>query len=290
MLADVQRVWKGDAMQLVPRYGDAPVITVDLDHSVVAAAAIRQRSRVAATIATFDDEQWSHASRCAGWSVRDVIVHLESTNAFWQGSIQAGLAGRPTQFLATFDPVSSPAQFVAASPVTPAELVASFEASTEALVALWTSLDDDGWRTLAEGPPGHMSTAAVAVHALWDSWVHERDVALPLGLQPVVDDDEVTTCLRYAAGMGTALAINAGLGGTGSMVVRAADPDSTVRVDVDDHVTVTSGDGGRPADLTLHGPAVELLEAFSVRTPFPHPVPAEQAWMVTGLATVFDNP
>ena len=37
----------------------------------------------AAALAVLDDEQWSHPSRCEGWSSRDVIVHLDSTNAFW---------------------------------------------------------------------------------------------------------------------------------------------------------------------------------------------------------------
>lgn len=99
-------------MQLNPRYGDDPVITFDGSPAAIAEPTIRQRRRLAAALATLDDEQWAHPSRCDGWSSRDVIVHLDSTNAFWAYSIVAGLRGEPTQLLATFDPVASPAELV----------------------------------------------------------------------------------------------------------------------------------------------------------------------------------
>jgi hypothetical protein len=35
-------------------------------------------------------------------------------------------------------------------------------------------------------------------HILFDSWLHERDVFLPLGTQPPLEDDELLTVLTYA--------------------------------------------------------------------------------------------
>ena len=43
------------------------------------------------------------------------------------------------------------------------------------------------------------------------------------------------------------------------------------------------------ADLTLTGDAVELLEALSRRRPLDAEVPAEMAWMLDGVAEVFEQ-
>jgi uncharacterized protein (TIGR03083 family) len=274
-------------MQLTPRYGSDPVITLDGSPADILAPAVRQRQRLAATVASFTDEQWAHPSRCEGWSSRDVIVHLDSTNTFWAFAISAGLRGEPTQFLATFDPVASPAQLVEDSTaVSNAEACDRFVASTGALVNLLTSLDADAWPVLAEAPPGHISIAAVTHHALWDSWVHERDILLPLGLDASVEADEVIACLRYVAALGPSFALNRGETKTGALAVSVTEPEEAFFVKIGEHVSVHTGTS--TADLTLAGDAVELLEALSVRVPLTQSIPADSAWMMRGLTDIFD--
>ena len=39
-------------------------------------------------------------------------------------------------------------------------------------------LDDAGWATVAEAPAGLIPVRLLALHALWDCWVHERDIVL----------------------------------------------------------------------------------------------------------------
>ncbi|HRA86353.1 MAG TPA: maleylpyruvate isomerase family mycothiol-dependent enzyme [Ilumatobacteraceae bacterium] len=277
-------------MQLTPRYGAQPVITLDGPPAAIAGPLIRQRRRLATALASFTDEQWSHPSRCAGWSNRDVIVHLDSTNTFWSMSIAAGVHGEPTRFLATFDPVASPAQLVAGSgDVSTGEVLARFVASTDALVGLCSSLDHAGWSAAAEAPPGHVSVSAVAHHALWDSWVHERDVLVPLGLAPEPEADEVAACLRYVAALGPALALNRGAAGSGVLAIDATGPDVVVVVDIGEEVVVRAGAAGAPTvELRLAGDAVELLEALSVRRPLTQLIPADSAWMLRGLSDTFD--
>ena len=177
-----------------PSYGPDPVIALDG----------RRRRRRAGDppaptpvdlLASLDEAAWSHPSRCEGWTNRDVVVHLDSTNAFWTHSITEGRRGRPTRFLTTFDPVVSPAELVAATEErSGAETVERFAASTDALLALVEQLDSADWTATAESPAGHVSVATVVHHALWDAWVHERDIALPLG-RPAVEDDEVLAAL-----------------------------------------------------------------------------------------------
>lgn len=276
-------------MQLRPQYGTDPVITLDGRPSDILAPAVRQRRRLARALASFDKQQWAHPSRCAGWSNRDVIVHLDSTNTFWTFSIAAGLRGEPTRLLATFDPVASPAQMVAGSNLTTtAEILDRFAASTEALVAALEALDTDGWDTAAEAPPGHVSISALAHHALWDSWVHERDIMLPLDITPDVEADEVVACLRYAAALGPAFAITNGTAQRGTLAINVEHPECGFVVDIGERAAAVR-DGTTNAILTLTGNAVQLVEALSVRAPLTQTVPPDSRWMVSGLAEVFES-
>ncbi len=77
-------------MQLNPRYGPDPVIVFDGSPSAIAEPTIRQRRRLAGALASFGSDEWAHPSRCDGWTCREVIVHLDSTNAFWSYSISVG--------------------------------------------------------------------------------------------------------------------------------------------------------------------------------------------------------
>ena len=276
-------------MQLTPRYGTDPIITLDGSPSDILAPVVRQRRRLAATLGSFTDDQWAHPSRCEGWSNRDVVVHLDSTNSFWAFSIAAGQRGEPTTFLATFDPVASPAQLVAGSKDLSAhDVLDRIKASTASFVATLESLTETDWLVLAEAPPGHISISALAHHALWDAWVHERDVLLPLGVAPDEEPDEVAAALRYVAALAPALAISRGGTETGTLAVDATAPDVAFVVEVGDHVNVRAGTA--TADLLLTGGAVELVEALSIRTPIAQQVPANCTWMVSGLAELFDAP
>jgi uncharacterized protein (TIGR03083 family) len=259
-------------------------VRVPGDHPVV-----RQRRRLVALLAELSEDEWQHPSRCEGWTVQDVATHLVSTNGFWALSIRAGLDGAPTRFLGAFDPVATPAQLVdevQGTPVT--DTLAQLDASTEALVAVIEELDEAGWATLAEAPPGHVPVRLVADHALWDSWVHERDIVLPLGRPAVVEPDEVLTCLRYGAALGSAFQVCAGAAAPSTVVLAVRDPEGCV-------VVSTAADGVRSHDdataadaIRAEGDAVELLEMLSTRD-VGRPVPPAVQHLTAGLSVVFDQ-
>jgi uncharacterized protein (TIGR03083 family) len=275
-------------VQLDPHYGADPIIVLDGDPLAIVAPTIRQRQRLAATVAEFTDEQWSHPTRCEGWSARDVIVHLDSTNFFWTLSIAAGLRGEPTRYLSTFDPVASPATSVAQfGDLSFAEVRDRFLESTDTLVRQLEALDTDACTMLAEAPPGHVAISSVLHHALWDAWVHERDILLPVGREPEREVDEVRACLRWVAALGPALALSRGDARTGRLVIEASDPDVAALVEIDDRVVVTEGSGH--ADVALQGDAVELVDALSIRRPLDQAVPADGVWMLQGLAATFES-
>ena len=276
-------------MLLRPRYDQPLFLQLDLPLGDPAVPLLRQRHRLAALLAGLEQEQWAVASRCEGWSVQDVIAHLVTTNQFWAFSIAGGRIGEPTRFLTTFDPVVSPAELVeAVRSQTPAETLAAFVETNAALADAVTALDEAGWSSMGEAPPGHVPLRAVAMHALWDSWVHERDVLLPLGLAPVDEPDEIIGGLVYCAALSPAFAVAGGSTRPGAIVVEATDPDLRFVVGVGDSVVVHGGAVPEGA-LRLAGPAVELLEALSFRAPLTPPVPDGQRWLLGGLAEVFDR-
>jgi uncharacterized protein (TIGR03083 family) len=276
-------------MQLTPMYDNPAFFRLDLPLGDPSVPMLRQRRRLATLLGELDDAQWATGSRCAKWSVRDVIAHLGTTNQFWVFAIGSALAGEPTRFLADFDPVSSPAELVdAGRSSTTTEVREQFVESTEALAAAVDRLDDDAWSKLGEAPPGHIPLRAVALHALWDGWVHERDIVLPLGLAPVEEPDEVTGCLVYATALSPAFAVARGATREGAIGVAATDPDTRFVVEVGESVAVRAGEAPRDA-LHLTGSAVDLIEALSIRAPLPCPVDDSQRWLLAGLSRAFDR-
>ena len=276
-------------MLLTPRYDEPSFLRLELALGDPRAPLLRQRRRLASLLGGLDDEQWATASRCEGWSVRDVVAHLVSTNQFWAFSIGAALAGEPTRFLATFDPVASPAELVDAGRSEPtADVLARFVETNESLADAVAELGDDGWSMLGEAPPGHVPLRAVALHALWDSWIHERDIVLPLGLVPVEEPDEIAGCLAYGAALGPALSVAGGATRQGAITVEATNPDLHFVVEVGETVVVRAGEASADA-LCLTGPAVGLIEALSFRGPLPCPVADDDQWLIGGLAEVFDR-
>jgi uncharacterized protein (TIGR03083 family) len=277
---------------LTPLYDRPSFLRIDVplgDLADPAAPLLRQRRRLAAQLADLSDEQWATPSRCAGWSVQDVIAHLMATNQFWAVSIDAGLAGKPTRYLAAFDPVATPAEMVEEERHRSAdEVLDRFADSTEKLAAAVGRIDGAGWALPGEAPPGHIPLTAVALHALWDAWVHERDVLLPLGRTPVEEPDEITACLAYAAALSPAVGIAGGSTRPGAITVDATGPDLHLVVDVGDTVVV-GADGAPAGALHLTGPAVALVDALSLRAALPCPVPADQRWLLDALSEAFDQ-
>ena len=251
------------------------------------APVVRQRQRLAKTLAELGDSEWSAPSRCEGWTVQDVVAHMITVNGFWQMSTTAGLAGTPTRVLENFDPAATPPLIIAPMrALSPAEVLEQFVASNDGYIDVISELDTDGWSTVGESPAGHVPIRLLAQHALWDCWVHERDIALPLGFTPPIEDDEVLSCLRYAAALSPAFAISNGEAIGGAFAVATTDPESRFVVEVGDSVAVR--DGPQPAGAPcLRGDAVALVEALSIRAPLPDSTPTEWRQLLGGLETAF---
>jgi uncharacterized protein (TIGR03083 family) len=277
------------AVKITPRYDTEPIIVLDGPPPAIGTPFLRQRRRFAKQLSSLAPEQWAAPSRCDGWRVQDVVAHLTTTDQFWCFAITSGLAGTPTRVLAAFDPKATPAAMVDAVRDAPvAAALAKYVEANEACCALVESFDEAAWGTIAESPPGHVTISALLHHALWDSWVHERDVLQPLGLVQDEEPDEVLACLRYAAGLSPAFAVQSASGRRGALALVAERPAARILVTVGEAVRVSDADA-LPDALVLRGDAVELLEALSVRATLRQEVAAEHAWLTAGLGDVFES-
>jgi uncharacterized protein (TIGR03083 family) len=275
------------AMQIAPVY-DRTVVTMTGGPAIVPAM-VRQRRRLLDVLASLTDDQWAAPSRCEGWRVQDVAAHLAGVDPYWLLSINAGLAGEPTQFLQGFDPKATPAAMVdAAGAKSPMETLAELRAATTALCDLVEGLDEPALSKVAESPPGHVAIRDLLHHALWDAWVHERDVALPLGLVPAAEPDEVGASLRYVAALNPVFAVMAGTATDATLLLEATDPAVRAVVSVTaGSVRVHDGDAPEGA-VVLRGNAVELTDMLSARVPFDRDVPDDRSWLVRSLADMFE--
>ncbi|HVJ98492.1 MAG TPA: maleylpyruvate isomerase family mycothiol-dependent enzyme [Acidimicrobiia bacterium] len=274
-------------MKLSPHYDDPSVLMVDGPADDQAEVVVRQRRRMESVLGAFGDDEWAAPSRCDGWSNQDVIAHLVTVNGFWELSVRAGLAGDPTRILATFDPAATPPLLVEPFRAQSGkEVFEQFVASNEGFLDALDGLDAAGWSTPAEAPPGHITIRLLAAHALWDAWIHERDILLPLGQTQAREPDEVASCLRYAAVIGPVLTLGQNAF-RGELAVDATDPTTAFTIAVGEKVELRDGVADTPA---LRGDALELVEALSVRRPLPADAPSEwRTLFETGLATVFDQ-
>lgn len=276
-------------MLISPRYDGPPILSLDGAADDQLVPVTRQRRRLEATLARLGDDEWAAPSRCAGWSVQDVVAHLVGTNAFWHASVVAGLAGTPSRVLAAFDPAATPPLMVdTMRSLTPPEVLARFVATNDAFLDSVASLDSDSWSTIGESPAGHVPIRLLAQHALWDAWIHERDIALPLGSNPAAEPDEVGSSLRYAAAISPALAIGMGHAASGRFAVEATEPAASFNLVLDDSVVLRDGPVD-PAAPCLRGDAITLVEALSLRAPLPADAPAEWHDVLRGLAAAFDT-
>lgn len=274
-------------MILAPRYEGPTILSIDGPPGELLQPFTRQRQRMLAMLEAMSDEQWAVESRCAGWTAREVAAHLVTVNTFWHASIVAGLAGTPSRMLAGFDPAASPPVMVDwMSALSHRDVLDQFTSTTNTLLNVVGELTEQGWTTTAEAPAGVIAIRALVQHALWDSWIHERDIAIPLGMETAAEPDEVRACLQFAAAISPALGLGLGLQPSCTLSVEAVDPDIQFVLQVDESVRVL--DRADPRLPCLRGNAVELVEALSLRAPMPSTTPVEWSQLLAGLATAFD--
>ncbi len=230
----------------------------------------RHRERFVDALGSLSDAQWSAQSRCAAWSNRDVVCHLIDVDAFWTVSLESGQAGEPTTYLREFDPEATPRALVdSKSELSTTQVFEAFITNGDALRKTVGAFSEQEWELPCESPMGHVSARLTLAHALWDSWLHERDVLLRLDLadEPEVDELAVVTwySLLFGGAQGGLLddpePVGPGATEPIDAQLRFDDlPETPMRVTVDRGVLVGRADAPTPA-----GSAERFVEAITGR-------------------------
>lgn len=146
-----------------------------------------QQSELSMLLGPLDEESWHRPTRCAGWDVADVVLHLAQTNEMAIGSAQ----GRFGQVLDELTEGLGPAGDVDDG----AELMVRHQRGgpTGELRDRWQRAADALHSSLAEADPhervdwvaGQLSVRTLTTTRLAETWIHTGDVAEALGVDLV---------------------------------------------------------------------------------------------------------
>jgi uncharacterized protein (TIGR03084 family) len=145
-----------------------------------------EQDRLDAILRSLDDPQWATESKCPGWSVSDVVLHLAQTEEGVLATLEGREAPIPVSDAATID--EAMAQWVEAQRGASApEVHARWDAARRDAVKALRTADPDtpvGWAATPLKPK------TLATTRLSEHWIHTLDVADPLGIE-VPDNDNL---------------------------------------------------------------------------------------------------
>lgn len=175
-----------------------------LDHRYRAVFA-DQQERLVPVLDGFTDDEWRSPSRNPGWTVHQTMQHVAGVRL----EIARVNDGGPRTWSADFDPNRSPQEDIdRRATETPTETVRGHREATDRLLGqLADRSGSEEQRPMLWGEPADFRLFYLHLH--WDSWVHERDMLLPLGRPHEVDAESTRFALAYGlliAGVGVRMA------------------------------------------------------------------------------------
>lgn len=156
------------------------------------------RDRLADALDSLPAAAWSHPSRCSAWTVADVVAHLADGARRAIPSFDPSGSDRTT--FRDLDPRTTPAEWIAGGDRSPLRLIDDYRTSTDELLAAVESAASGRcaftvWAPYRVRVPWQL----FGVHVLFDHWLHERDVLLPLGMPHRPTAQETGLVAAYAA-------------------------------------------------------------------------------------------
>ena len=146
------------------------------------------------------DDQWSTPSLCPDWTVQGVVAHVAAVEEVLSGWWPEGPTDPPP--FASIPPI-----FSELSTATPATLTDRLQSVFDRRRLELAALDDAAFATPCATPVGPGTYTRFMEIRVFDCWVHERDIRVPLGLSgddggPAAEMalDEVRGSLGYIVG------------------------------------------------------------------------------------------
>ena len=160
-----------------------------MDPVVVALAEQQEETR--SLLGNLADGEWEVPTRCEGWSVADVVLHLSQSDEMAVASLQGNLpAGDDAPATGGWGGGFSVDESVALMVehergISPPDLLARWRTASGQLVA---QLDDMELSTRVRWVAGDLSARTLATTRLSETWIHTGDVASALGIGLIATD------------------------------------------------------------------------------------------------------
>lgn len=219
-----------------------------------------QHERTIAAWRSLSSDQWAAASRNTSWTVHDTARHvadaMDVTASQLRHEPSALAEGR-------FDPNSTPDLWLQHSSADSTDrTIERYEAAAvrhRECVGDRLAAADAG---TAFTPYGSAHWTMLTIHIFWDAWLHERDIALPLGVEAESTLGEQRLVALYAMLMGvvpaltTKMPFQASVGFTG--------PANVTVTASHESGTLTSAETDR-AEMGLSGELCSIVDSLSGR-------------------------
>jgi uncharacterized protein (TIGR03084 family) len=156
----------------------------------VVAALAAQQEDLSALVTPLDESGWQAPSRCEGWTIGDVVLHLAQTNEMALGSLQGRFDEVVTELTDGIDAASDVDEGAALMVELQRgghrdEVLDRWQASAAALCG---ELDATDLGRRVVWVAGELSARTLATTRLTETWIHTGDVAVPLGVDVAADD------------------------------------------------------------------------------------------------------
>jgi uncharacterized protein (TIGR03084 family) len=217
-----------------------------------------------------DAAGWATPSRCDGWTVSDVVLHLAQTDEMARASFEGRLAEHVESVASIWAEASDvdegAGRMVALEreQQTPDEIYERWRDGAAALRAAYAALDPSA-RVLWVA--GELAARSLLTTRLAECWIHTGDVAEPLGVE-LAPTDRLRPIARLAWRTLPYAFARAGRDAPGPVAFHLTGPNGDDwRFDPD----------GEPAPTVVTGPAIDLCRVAGQRA-----VPADTALRATG--------
>jgi uncharacterized protein (TIGR03084 family) len=150
---------------------------------VIVGALAEQQAELSGLLQGLDKGDWERPSRCEGWTVADVVLHLAQTNEMAVASLEGTFAevmGRLAGGLAPTSSIDEGVDLMVARErgLPPPEIRERWQASADTFLKL---LDAADLHQRVTWVAGELSARTLATTRLAETWIHTGDVDVALG-------------------------------------------------------------------------------------------------------------